>query len=264
MTWQFAVSTLGMPGVPMPEAIKTAVSHGCDGLEIRAHLDEEVHIGLSERNTSRVRSQIADAGLEVACVAGYAKVCASGPDEPVITELRALIDLAHRLGAPSIRVFPGGDGTTTDVVARERIGAVLDELRDSGVRLLVETHDSHPTGEAAVRLVEPFAEPRLVAVLWDALHPWRHGEEPARTREVLGDYLGYFQLKDVASPSELTPLAPGEGTIPLAELHALLTPWSGWVSLEWEKAWYPTIGSVDAPLRAAASWLTTPQDVDML
>src|SRR4051794_848395 len=116
MTWQFAVSTLGMPGVPVPEAITTAVSHGCDGLEIRAHADEEVHIGLSSRDTTRVRTQISEAGLRIACVAGYAKVCAPGPDEPVITELRALIDLAHRLGAPSIRVFPGGDGTTPDFV----------------------------------------------------------------------------------------------------------------------------------------------------
>ena len=245
--WRFAVSTLGMPGAPVREAARVAAEHGCHGLEIRAHPDEEVHIGLSGSRIDRVRGEIADQGLVVACLAGYAKVCAPGPDEPVIAELRALIDLAHRIGAPSVRVFPGGDRDPHD-----RIGAVLDDLRSAGVRLLVETHDFHPTGEAAVRLVEPFGEPDLVAVLWDVLHPWRHGEEPARTRKVLGEYLGYFQVKD--ADQTLTPVAPGEGSVPLAECGERLRGWSGWVSLEWEKAWYPEIAPVDGPLDAAAAW----------
>lgn len=250
MSWQFAVSTLGMPGVPVAEAIRVAARHGCDGLELRTHPDEEVHLGLTGPRTDEVRTQIADGGLEIACLAGYVKVCAPGPDEPVVSGLRALIDLAHRIGAPSVRVFPGGDGD-----AIPRIGAVLDELRASGVRLLVETHDSHPTGEAAARLVTAFEAPELVAVIWDALHPWRSGETPAQTRAALGEYLGYFQLKDAVSQTDKTPVSPGEGAIPLAECGELLRSWSGWVSLEWEKAWYPAIGSVDEPLRAAADWL---------
>ncbi|HWO68615.1 MAG TPA: sugar phosphate isomerase/epimerase family protein [Umezawaea sp.] len=246
MAWQFAVSTLGMPGTPIGQAARLAAEHGCRGLEIRTHPDEQVHIGLTRREVDRVRAEVADHGLVVACLAGYAKVCAPGPDEPVVAELRALIDLAHRLDAPSVRVFPGGDGES-----RDRIGAVLDDLRSSGVRLLVETHDSHPTGGEALGIVEPFGEPDRVAVLWDAVHPWRNGEPPARTREVLGEYLGYFQVKDVVGG---TPVVPGEGEVPLAECGELLRSWSGWVSLEWEKAWYPEIPPVDEPLRAAAGW----------
>lgn len=248
--WQFAVSTLGMPGAPVREAARVAAEHGCHGLEIRTHPDEEVRLGLPPSRIGRVRAEIADHGLVVACLAGYAKVCAPGPDGPVVDELRALIDLAHGLGAPSVRVFPGGHGDS-----RARIGAVLDDLRSAGVRLLLETHDSHPTGEAAVRLVEPFGEPDLVAVLWDALHPWRHGEEPARTREELGEYLGYFQVKD--ADRDLTPVAPGAGLVPLAECGEQLRGWSGWVSLEWEKAWHPEIGPIARPLRAAAAWFSS-------
>jgi sugar phosphate isomerase/epimerase len=212
-----------------------------------------------------VRSVITGAGLSTACLAGYAKVCAPGPDGPVIGELKALIELAHRLGCPAIRVFPGAGGqpnlgpdAAVDGRAVDRIGAVLGDLREGGVRLLVETHDSHPTGEAAVRLAEPLGDPHLVAVLWDALHPWRHGEDPDRTRAALApagrDYLGYFQLKDVMSPHDLTPADPGRGIVPLDHCAELLRPWTGWVSLEWEKAWYPAIGPVSAPLRAAADW----------
>lgn len=249
MSRRFAVSTLGMPGVSVAEAVKVAAGHGCHGLELRAHQDEVVHTGLTEREAAEVRSQIVDAGLEVACLAGYAKVCAPGPDEPVIGELRALIELAHRVGAPSIRVFPGGDGRAYD-----RIAAVLDDLRDAGLRLLLETHDSHPTGEAAMSVVEPFGDPALVAVLWDALHPWRSGEAPAETRAVLGDHLGYFQVKDAVSAEDKTPVPPGEGAVPLGECAELLRDWSGWISLEWEKAWYPGIAEIATPLRAAAAW----------
>lgn len=247
MSWRFAVSTLGMPGVPVTEAIRVAGAHGCHGLEIRTHADEEVHIGLTQRQVTEIRARIADAGLEVACLAGYAKVCAPEPDSVVISELRALIELASSLGAPAIRVFPGGSAAS-----EVRIAAVLDDLRDAQVRLLVETHDSHPTGAAIRRLVEPF-DPELVGGLWDAVHPWRAGETPAETVAALGEYLAYFQIKDVGA-DDPTPVPPGEGAVPLDECGKLLQPWSGWVSLEWERAWYPAIAPVEVPLRAAAAW----------
>jgi sugar phosphate isomerase/epimerase len=250
MGWRFAVSTLGMPGAPVRDAARTALAHGCEGLELRVHPDEEVHLGLSGPAVDHVRSGLADEGLAVACLAGYAKVTAPGPDGPVIGELRALIELAHRIGTSAVRVFPGGDGD-----AYPRIAAVLDDLRDAGVRLLVETHDSHPAGAAAVSLVAGFEAPDLAAVLWDAVHPWRAGEEPATTKEVLGAYLGYFQVKDATSRADPTPVPPGRGAVPLEECGEQLRSWSGWVSLEWEKAWYPQIAPVEVPLRAAAAWV---------
>ncbi|GAB3001791.1 sugar phosphate isomerase/epimerase family protein [Saccharothrix stipae] len=248
--WRFAVSTLGAPGVPVWENARVAASHGCHGLEIRAHPDEEVHPGMSPARAAGARDRVADAGLAIACLAGYPAVCRPGPDGPVVDELRALVELAVLLGAPSVRVFPGGDD---DGRGLARIAAVLPDLRAAGVRLLVETHDSHPTGEAARRLVAPFGEPDRVAVLWDAVHPWRAGEPPARTRAVLGEYLGYFQVKDVGADGP-TPVPPGEGAVPLAECGRLLADWSGWVSLEWERAWYPDIAPLPVPLRAAADW----------
>ncbi|MGM1063046.1 sugar phosphate isomerase/epimerase family protein [Saccharothrix sp. Mg75] len=252
--WRFAVSTLGAPGVPVRDTARVAVGHGCHGLEVRAHPDEEVHPGMPPARAAEVRGQVADAGLEIACLAGYPRVCRPGPDGPVVDELRALVELAVLVGAPSVRVFPGGgNGGGGDGRAVERIAAVLPDLRAAGVRLLVETHDSHATGEAAVRLVEPFGEPERVSVLWDAVHPWRAGEPPARTSGALGEYLGYFQVKDVAADSP-TPVPPGEGAVPLEECGRLLAGWSGWVSLEWERAWYPDLAPLPVPLRAAADW----------
>ncbi|WP_243795227.1 sugar phosphate isomerase/epimerase [Saccharopolyspora gloriosae] len=253
MSWKFAVSTLGMPGAPVREAVEVAVEHGCDGLELRSHPDEEVHPSLPVRRAASLRSRIEDAGLVVSCLAGYARVCEPGTDAPVIAQLRTLIESAALLGAPSVRVFPGGE-PGADGPAADRIATVLPDLAASGVRLLIETHDSHPTGEAAVRLAAPFADPGRVGVLWDALHPWRSGEPPARTRAVLGEHLGYFQVKDARCAEDPTPVPPGAGRVPLDECGAALRGWSGWISLEWEKAWYPAIQPVQEPLRAAGDW----------
>ena len=247
--WRFAVSTLGAPGTPLRDTARLAAEHGCHGLEIRVHPDEQVHVGMSSARAARARDQVVQAGLEIACLAGYAKVCGPGP---VVDELRAMVELAVALGAPAIRVFPGGDGTG-EGRALEHIAAVLPDLRAAAVRLVVETHDSHPTGRAALRLAAPFGEPERVAVLWDAVHPWRNGEAPDRTRAVLGEYLAYFQVKDVAA-GDPTPAPPGAGDVPLDECGRLLADWSGWVSLEWERAWYPDIAPLSAPLRAAADW----------
>ncbi|MDA2813908.1 sugar phosphate isomerase/epimerase [Nocardiopsis sp. RSe5-2] len=268
MTWKFAFSTLGMPGAGVADTVRTAQAHGCHGIELRAHPDEEVRPGMPPWREREVRARIGDAGLEVACLAGYARVCAPGPDGPVVEELRALVRLAARLGAPSVRVFPGGakgggdgggqehDGRGGEGAAHERIGAVLPDLRDHGVRLLVETHDSHPTGEAALRLVQPFDPAEPVAVLWDALHPWRMGEAPSRTRLVLRDRLGYFQVKDAvaAAGGGWTPVPPGEGAVPIEWCASVLRGWSGWVSLEWERAWHPEIPPLPAALASAAEW----------
>jgi hypothetical protein len=42
--------------------------------------------------------------------------------------------------------------------------------------------------------------------------------------------------------------------VPLGQCRRLLRDWSGWVSLEWEKAWYPDIPPVEVALPAAARW----------
>ncbi|HEX6345829.1 DUF2264 domain-containing protein [Umezawaea sp.] len=51
--WRFAVSTLGMPGLPLKEA----AAYGCGGLEVGAHPDEQVHIGLPSREVGRARAR---------------------------------------------------------------------------------------------------------------------------------------------------------------------------------------------------------------
>lgn len=271
MSWKFAVSTLGIPSAPIDEAIEVAVDGGCDGMELRVHADEALHLGIRDDDAVDIGRRVRAAGLAVATLAGYVQVCSPDDDAEVLSELRGLIRLAELVGAENIRVFPGG-GTDPSAArdaaeaerlrltqrdrARRRISAVLDDLRAGGVRLLVETHDSHPTGAATVELVEGLADTSLVGVLWDGLHPWRSGEDPATTRAVLGERCLGFQIKDAAArDGRWVPVAPGSGELPLQELAEVLQGWSGWVSFEWERAWHPQIEPLAEALPAAADWV---------
>ncbi|MGC0419970.1 sugar phosphate isomerase/epimerase family protein [Embleya sp. AB8] len=252
---RWAYSTLGAPGRPLTEHLARAHRHGCTGLELRVHQDEFVHLDLPPAERRTIRARVEEAGLAVPCLAGYAGICAPTPDPVVLSSIERLLGLAHDLGAPFVRIFPGGTGEDDAVRAERRLAQLLPEASARGVTMLVETHDSHPTGAAVASLVRPFAG--AVGVIWDALHPWRHGERPADTAEALAGLLRYVQIKDAASAVDTTPVPLGTGSVPLTEIGSTLRErdWRGWVSLEWERAWYPEVAPLDEVLPGAGEWV---------
>jgi sugar phosphate isomerase/epimerase len=257
----FAVSTLGCPGMSLPEVGELLRRHGVSGVQLRCAADEPVHVGLGARERRTARRQLEDGGLTVVGLATYVRL-SDGVDG-----LAAHLELAHDLGAPALRLFPGDD-----------LGAAAQSLREavrvaagSGVRLLVETHDALLRGADLRRLLEaatpdegaapPVAEDESgttqatrgssatqLGAVWDALHPWRAGETPAETAAALGPWLSEVQIKDVATPADLTPLVPGTGTVPLREV---LGHFDAQVVLEHEARWYPAAAPISAAIDGA-------------
>ncbi|MFE0375792.1 sugar phosphate isomerase/epimerase family protein [Streptomyces inhibens] len=269
---RFAFSTLGVPGMPVADVLRLAVETGYQGVELRAHPEEPVHPLIGARERAAVRGRFADAGVEILGVAGYARVAAArdaAGEEQLAQELRELVLLAADLGAPYVRVFPGGGdrpAAGADADAARRLAAVAPLAADRGVRVLLETHDSHRTGAAAARILGPVGH-RQIGALWDVLHSWLGGEEPVDTHAALAPHLGYVQVKDVASAEDSTPLPLGAGALPLAAVLATLgqeprdahgpvpTPEGiydqgsgGWLCWEYEKRWYPEAAELPALL----------------
>ncbi|MEV6317089.1 sugar phosphate isomerase/epimerase family protein [Streptomyces sp. NPDC051776] len=240
---KLAFSTLGVPGMPVADVVRLASASGYHGVELRAHPEEPVNtaLGLSER--AGVADEFKASGVEILTVAGYTRVAAPGDDEAVIDELGALLALARDLGAPYVRVFPGGGGLPAeeaDLIAARRLAAAAPHAADLGVRILLETHDSHRRGVDAARVLGLVGH-RSVGAVWDVMHPWLGGEDPAATHAVLAPHLGYVQVKDIATADDTTPLPLGAGVLPLAESVELLSRagWDGWLCWEYEKRWYP-------------------------
>ncbi|MET7570716.1 sugar phosphate isomerase/epimerase family protein [Streptomyces sp. NPDC005492] len=252
---KFAFSTLGVPGLPLPAVLDLAVTHGYHGVELRAHPEEPVHPGIDAAQRADVVAGFKAAGVEVLGLAGYARVAAPGDDDDVLAEVRELLELARDLGAPFVRVFPGG-GTEqseaeADAAAARRLGTAAEWGADLGVRILLETHDSHRTGADALRVLGPVGH-RNVGALWDVMHTWLGGEQPSETFAALGPYLGYVQVKDIASAEDTTPLPLGAGVLPLAECVEVLARhgWDGWLCWEYEKRWYEAAAPLDGLLAA--------------
>ncbi|ARF55415.1 sugar phosphate isomerase/epimerase family protein [Streptomyces gilvosporeus] len=253
---RFAFSTLGVPGLPVPEVLRLAGDAGYQGVELRAHPEEPVHPLLGMRERAVVRRQFADAGVAVLAVAGYPRVAAArdaAGEAEVARELTELVLLAADLGARFVRVFPGGGdrpAAEAEADAARRLAAVAPLAADRGVRVLLETHDSHRTGASVGRILKRVGHPGAGA-LWDVLHCWLGGERPADTRAALAPYLGYVQVKDVASAEDTTPLPLGAGRLPLADVLAALGNGSapgGWLCWEYEKRWYPAAAELPALL----------------
>ncbi|MBH5131931.1 sugar phosphate isomerase/epimerase family protein [Streptomyces sp. PU10] len=240
---KLAFSTLGVPGLPLNDVLGLATAHGYHGVELRAHPEEPVHPGLGPDERAAVAAQFEAAGVEVLGVAGYARVAAPGDDEAVIAEMRGLLDLARDLGAPYIRVFPGGgteqSAEEADAVAARRLGTAAEYAAELGVRILLETHDSHCTGADAMRVLGLVGH-RQAGALWDVMHTWLGGEQPSESYAALSPHLGYVQVKDIASAEDTTPLALGAGVLPLTEVVDVLSRhgWDGWLCWEYEKRWY--------------------------
>lgn len=245
-----------MPEADLPTCLDLAVRHGCTGVELRAAPDQPVHVGLSPAGRASVAAALRDRGLTALDVSSYVRVCAPSDDADVVGDLRDHLRLAADVGALGVRVFPGGVGDGhDDERARRRLRAVLDEARDLGVDVLVETHDSHPTGAAVARLLEPLPQ---VGAVWDVLHTWRAGEAPAEAVGALGPRLRLVQVKDATGPTTGDPLTlPGEGALPVADVLAALAGggYAGWLSLEWERPWSPDLPDLDTALAATRPWL---------
>jgi sugar phosphate isomerase/epimerase len=258
---KLAFSTLGVPGMPLPDVLRLAAAHGYHGVELRAHPDEPVHPGLDTGAREEAAAAFKAAGVEVLGLAGYARVAAPGDDGPVLDEIRALLDLARDLGAPYIRVFPGADVNgqppqEADAVAARRLGTAAEYAADAGVRVLLETHDSHRTGADVIRVLGPVGH-RNAGALWDVMHTWLGGEQPSETFAALSPHLGYVQVKDIASPDDTTPLPLGAGVLPIAECVEVLSRhgWDGWLCWEYEKRWYEAAAPLPGLLAAGREHL---------
>ncbi|WP_327175911.1 sugar phosphate isomerase/epimerase [Streptomyces sp. NBC_01335] len=253
---KLAFSTLGVPGTPIDEVVRLAVEHGYQGVELRAHPEEPVHPGISASERAEVVAEFEKAGVEILTVAGYVRVAADGDDDAIVAQVAELVDLAHDLGAPYVRVFPGGgdqDPETADAAAARRLGAAAPHAADRGVTILLETHDSHRAGAEAARVTGTVGHPNI-GVIWDVMHTWLSGEDPVDSRLVLAPYLGYVQVKDIASAEDTTPLALGAGVLPLTECLDTLAP-DTWVCWEYEKRWYQGIPELPGLLSAGREFL---------
>ncbi|WP_419992531.1 sugar phosphate isomerase/epimerase family protein [Streptomyces boninensis] len=231
-----AFSTLGCPELDLAGVVRLASADGrCAGVELRCADGQMIAPDKSAAEADAIAARLGAADLAVVCLASYVQV--ASPASGVVAELERHLRLAARLGASYVRVF-GGIGSPERAV--RNLAASVPAAEAAGVGIVLETHDEFLTGAAVADVLAAVGSPAVGAV-WDAVNPWRAGEPVAETAAALGPWLRHVQFKDVASAADLRPVLPGAGVLPLQDIRAALDRigYAGWISLEWERAWYP-------------------------
>ena len=264
----YGFSTLGCPNYGVDQVIAMAVANGYRGVELRfirgtielASLPEFSGAGLAE-----TRQKFDDAGIAVVGVGTSIRMVSLDPAarEKQLEAARVNTTLAVGLGAKYLRVFGGplppeqDRERTLDAVAAG-LGAIGELSAASGVTSLLETHDDFSRSAAILDLYRRGMSER-VAVLWDTLHSYRHGESGAETWAALAPRMRLVHVKDahVATPEGFDLALTGEGRVPVAGFLDLLEAegYDGFVTFEWEKGWHPQIAEPEIALPHFMQWV---------
>lgn len=278
-----AFSTLACALWNWEELLQNARGYGYPGVEIR-FLDGSTDLLAAEpfrpENQPRTLDQIAEAGVQVACLASSVRFDYLERDQldAQIVTGQAYLDLCGRLRIPAMRVF--GDSFPEPALRERIIGQVVEGLQrlgdyaePLGVQVVIETHGDFSDSEIMQETIDRVGSP-AVGVLWDTHHPWRfYGEAPAETFQRIGRWVQHTHWKDSVSGVAQQKTAAsdqaaaeayalmsghrhadyvlfGQGEFPAREVLALLrrAGYDGWYSLEWEKKWHPELAEPEVAL----------------
>jgi sugar phosphate isomerase/epimerase len=259
---KLAFSTLGCPDWELDSIVARAAEYGYTGIEIRGILRQFDLTRIPELtdNIETTKELLSSYGLSVACVSASARFSSLNPTETAknIRSAKEHMDIARTLEAPCVRVFGGNIPEGADREKYEdHLAEALQELgdygRQGGVKVALETHDSYCTGKLVAAVLEKTVHP-MVGVVWDIYHPLRNGESPERTIGFLRSKIIHVHIKD-GNFSNHTLL--GNGKVPVVKILRLLrkNDYTGYLSVEWEKAWKPDLAPPEVVLPQYASRL---------
>jgi sugar phosphate isomerase/epimerase len=247
-------STLGCPKWDWTTVLDRAREWGYAAVELRGlqgQMDLTKCPEFAPSRLAQTQRELKDRNLRISDLGASCRLHEKDPKVRAeqLDEAKRFIELAHRVGAPYVRVF--GDkwlpGEAHEITL-ERVEVGLRQLggfaRDSRVGVLIETHGDFTSSETLLRVLKLVALPN-VGLLWDTHHSVVAGKEkPEETWKALGRYVRHTHIKDSKPEGdEVKYLLPGQGTVPLKEIVQVLKKngYTGYYGFEWEKAWHPEI-----------------------
>ena len=259
LPFRFAYASNAFRFYPLPRVLDLVASAGFDGIELMADVPHLYPPDWRDDAKLAALKRTLDAtGLTVTNLNGYTLFALGDNDSPCwiqddvearsvrLAYTREVIELAARLGAPSLTVMPGGKLERPDVPQSreqclERFLSGFRELvplaGELGVTLLVE-----PEPECLIETVRDFAdflerltpeERSVVRMNCDVGHLVCAGDDPASVILEWRDWIQHVHLEDIVGRVHDHKIL-GHGEINLrAVLDALCrVQYRGWVTIE--------------------------------
>ena len=258
---KLAFSTLGCPDWDLAEVIAGARKFGYDGIELRAlsgSLDLPGRDDFAAERIATTREYLKREDIEICCVDTSCTFHSVDASERAAEVKMALVhaELAAKLGAPLIRVFPdkiqpGAQREHT----RDWIAACLREIARQmpvDVDVALETHGDFARAEATVEIVELANHPK-VKLIWDVANSTAAGDTIELAAQIVQPHLAHIHLRDakpVSGSEHWLPVLAGRGRVSFADAVVAIRNlnYDGYVSFEWEKYWHPEIEEPDVAL----------------
>ncbi len=258
---KLAFSTLGCPDWDLAAIIRAARQFGYKGIELRAlagSLDLLSRPEFASSELARTITRFEDEGIEICCVDTSCTFHSPDANERAIQVSIALAhaELAAKIGAPLIRVFPdkiqpGAQRVETRDWIAESLRTVAERLPDK-VDVGLETHGHFAKAEAAAEIVTLADHPK-VKLIWDVANSVAAGDTIEHAGRVVKPYLAHVHLRDakpVAGLEHWLPVLAGHGRVSFTETLNTIRElnYDGYVSFEWEKYWRPEIEEPEVAL----------------
>ena len=241
--------------------IGAARKFGYEGIELRAiggSLDLLRRAEFASSQLGSTRASLNDGGIEICCVDTSCTFHSPDASERAnhVDIAVAHAELAGKLGAPLIRVFPdkiqpGVQREQTRDWIAQSLHAVAERIPND-VDVALETHGDFAHAEAAVEIVKLARHPK-VKLIWDVANSVAAGDTIEQAGRTVQPYLAHIHLRDakpVTGSEHWLPVLAGEGRVSFAKAIAAITElnYNGYVSFEWEKYWRPEIEAPEVAL----------------
>jgi sugar phosphate isomerase/epimerase len=248
-----AFATISCPDWDWETILAYAAKYKYDGIEMRCIKDKifipELEPFLPE-NIEKTKKRLKDLNLEIPSMNTSCSFHDMKDMDKYLKEGFAVIDVAHKMGVPFIRVFgdfvPAGSKESA-IIAQVAFGmnTLAHYAQDKNVSILLELHGDFSKTDRVVGVMEQTIY-KNVGVIWDFNHPYRfYGEAMRDTFTKIRPYLKHVHVKDsvAVGKNECKYTALGKGDLPVAEVLSLLKEmnFEGYLSLEWEKKWHPEL-----------------------
>lgn len=253
---KIAFTTLGCPEWSLNQISESARQLAYDGVELRFIAGNMDLLSAPELTVNQAQSlrSMRDVNIEICCLDSSVRF--DDPSASTRAEQlqcgRQYIDLAQAMGVPYVRVF-GDTFAKADSPARV-MDWVVDGLQRlaahaerTDVSVLLESHGDFSRADLLCEVMQRVNAPQA-GILWDVHHPWRfHGESPQQTVASIGRWIRHTHWKDSVPTKDdargYRYVLFGEGELPMRDFVGALRTmqYDGWLSLEWEKKWHPSI-----------------------
>ncbi|MGE5531118.1 MAG: sugar phosphate isomerase/epimerase family protein [Bacteroidota bacterium] len=216
--------TVGFRGWPLERALQAIAAIGYDGAELCLEHPQMRPEALPLDECGRIAGIVRATGLEIASVSYHGdreEHCAR-----LTGQLRA-IEITQALGSEililnSEHVIAGQEKYQWDTFVREPREELLPAALEAGVALAIEPEPGmyvHGSREM-LALIEEVDHPAL-AVNLDIGHAWLTDDDLLQSIRNLAPHLVHLHWEDFPA-GEHKHLVPGEGDMPLAEIHRTL------------------------------------------